>query len=465
MAFEGLTSRLQQVFGKLKSRGKLSEDDVNEAMREVRLALLEADVNFKVVKEFIAKVKEKAIGQEVLKSFTPAMVVIDIVNKELTELMGGAQSKLAQSSKPPTVVLMVGLQGAGKTTLTGKLANLLKSQQHRPLLVAGDIYRPAAIKQLEVLGGQIVVPVFTLGDRVSPVDIAKQGVQQAKEQDCDYVLIDTAGRLQIDEALMNEIKQIHDAVRSDEVLLVVDAMTGQEAVNVAQSFHEQLALTGVVLTKLDGDTRGGAALSVKAVTGCPIKFASTGEKIDQLEAFHPDRMASRILGMGDMLSLIEKAQANIDADKAAEMERKMRNAEFTLEDFLEQMEQVRKMGPLDQLLDMMPGMGKLKNMPNFKVDEKQIGRTEAIVRSMTRQEKLKPDLINFSRRKRIAAGSGTTVADVNRLLRQFEDMKKMMKQFTGMMGPGGKGPKGGMKALKGMMGKGKGNKGGMRFPF
>ncbi|WP_123040015.1 signal recognition particle protein [Cohnella candidum] len=462
MAFEGLTSRLQNVFGKLRGRGKLTEDDVNEAMREVRLALLEADVNFKVVKDFIAKVKEKAVGQEVLKSFTPAMVVIDIVNKELTELMGGTQSKLAKSNKPPTVVLMAGLQGAGKTTLTGKLANLLKSQNHKPLLVAGDIYRPAAIKQLEVLGGQIGVPVFTLGDQVSPVEIAKQGVQKAKDEGLDYVLIDTAGRLQIDEALMEEIKNIHDAVDPDEVLLVVDAMTGQEAVNVAQSFHEKLELTGVVLTKLDGDTRGGAALSVKAVTGCPIKFASTGEKIDQLEAFHPDRMASRILGMGDMLSLIEKAQANIDADKAAEMERKMRNAEFTLEDFLEQMEQVRKMGPLDQLLDMMPGMGKLKNMPNFKVDEKQIARTEAIVKSMTRQEKQKPDVINFSRRKRIAAGSGTTVADVNRLLRQFEDMKKMMKQFSGLMGPGGKGPKGGMKALKNMMGKGKG---GMKFPF
>jgi len=306
--------------------------------------------------------------------------------------------------------------------------------------------------------------VFSLGDQVSPVEIAKQGVQKAKEQGNDYVLIDTAGRLQIDEALMDEIKNIHDAVDPDEVLLVVDAMTGQEAVNVAQSFHEKLELTGVVLTKLDGDTRGGAALSVKAVTGCPIKFAATGEKIDQLEPFHPDRMASRILGMGDMLSLIEKAQANIDADKAAEMERKMRNSEFTLVDFLEQMEQVRRMGPLDQLLDMMPGMGKLKNMPNFKVDEKQVARTEAIVKSMTMQEKMKPDLINFSRRKRIAAGSGTTVADVNRLLRQFEDMKKMMKQFSGMMGPGGKGPKGGMNALKNMMGKGKG-KGGMRFPF
>ncbi|SFB57608.1 signal recognition particle subunit FFH/SRP54 (srp54) [Cohnella sp. OV330] len=461
MAFEGLTTRLQNVFGKLRGKGKLSEDDVNEAMREVRLALLEADVNFKVVKDFIAKVKEKAVGLEVTKSFTPGMVVVDIVHKELIELMGGTQSKLAKSNRPPTVVLMAGLQGAGKTTLVGKLAKLLQSQNHKPLLVAGDIYRPAAIKQLEVLGGQIDVPVFSLGDQVSPVEIARQGVARAKEEGRDYVLIDTAGRLQIDEALMEEIKQIHAAVNPDEVLLVVDAMTGQEAVNVAKSFHEQLALTGVVLTKLDGDTRGGAALSVKAVTGCPIKFASTGEKIDQLEAFHPDRMASRILGMGDMLSLIEKAQTNIDEEKAKELERKMRTAEFTFDDFLEQMEQVRKMGPLDQLLDMMPGMNKLKANPNFKIDEKQISRTEAIAKSMTKAEKQKPDMINYSRRKRIAAGSGTTVADVNRLLKQFEDMKKMMKQFSGMMGP--KGPKGGMKGLKNLLG-GKGGKG-MKFPF
>ena len=404
MAFEGLSTRLQNVFGKLKGRGKVSEDDVNDAMREVRLALLEADVNFKVVKDFISKVKERATGQEVVKSFTPAMVIIDIVNKELTELMGGTQEKLAKANKPPTVILMEGLQGAGKTTLTGKLAKLLQSQNHKPLLVAGDIYRPAAIKQLQVLGGQIGAPVFTLGDQVSPVEIAKQGVQLAKDQGNDYVLIDTAGRLQIDAELMQEIKDIHAAVKPDEVLLVVDAMTGQEAVNVAQSFHEQLALTGVVLTKLDGDTRGGAALSVKAVTGCPIKFASTGEKIDQLEAFHPDRMASRILGMGDMLSLIEKAQTNMDAEKAAEMERKMRTADFTFDDFLEQMEQVRKMGPLDQLLDMMPGMSKLKGNPNFKIDEKQIARTEAIAKSMTKVEKKKPDIINYSRRKRIAAG-------------------------------------------------------------
>jgi len=462
MAFEGLTSRLQSVFSKLKGRGRLTEEDVNEALREVRLALLEADVNFKVVKDFIARVKEKAVGQEVMKSFTPAMAVVDIVNKELTELMGGTQAKLAKAAKPPTVVLMAGLQGAGKTTLTGKLAHLLKKQNHKPLMVAGDIYRPAAIRQLEVLGAQIDVPVFTLGDKVSPVEIAREGVRKAKEEGYDYVLIDTAGRLQIDEEMMEEIRQIHDAVKPDEVLLVVDAMTGQEAVNVAKSFHEKLELTGVVLTKLDGDTRGGAALSVKAVTGCPIKFASTGEKIDQLEPFHPDRMASRILGMGDMLTLIEKAQENIDKEKAAEMERKMRNAEFTLVDFLEQMEQLRKLGPLEQLLDMLPGMGKLKNMPNFKVDEKQFARTEAIIKSMTKQERLKPEIINYSRRKRIAAGSGTTVADVNRLLRQFEEMKKMMKQFSGMLGPDGK-PKGGMKALRNLLG-GRG-KGGMRFPF
>lgn len=454
MAFEGLASRLQNVFSKLKGKGKLTEDDVNEAMREVRLALLEADVNFKVVKDFVAKVKEQAVGQEVLKSFTPGMVVVNIVNKELTALMGGSQSKLARSNRPPTVIMMVGLQGAGKTTMTGKLAKLLLKQNHRPLLVAGDIYRPAAIKQLQVLGEQVNAPVFTLGDKISPVEIAKAGLQHAKDNGHDYVIIDTAGRLHIDEPLMDELKQIRAEVQPDEILLVVDAMTGQEAVNVAESFHQQMELTGVVLTKLDSDTRGGAALSVKAVTGCPIKFAGMGEKLDALEPFHPDRMASRILGMGDMLSLIEKAQSNIDADKAAEMERKMRTAEFTFEDFLEQMEQVKKMGPLDQILDMMPGMNKMKG--NMKVDEKQMGRVEAIVKSMTKEEKRKPELINASRRKRIAAGSGTSVQDVNRLIKQFDDMRKMMKQFSSMMGP--KGMKG-MKGLKGKLGKG------FRFPF
>lgn len=459
MAFEGLTSRLQNVFSKLRGKGKVTEDDVNEAMREVRLALLEADVNFKVVKDFVAKVKEKAIGTEVMQSFTPGMVIIDIVNKELTELMGGSQAKLAKASKPPTVIMMVGLQGAGKTTTSGKLAKMLQKQNHRPLLVAGDIYRPAAIKQLQVLGEQIQVPVFSLGDKTSPVEIAKQGLQHAKDNGHDYLIVDTAGRLHVDEELMEELRQIHAEIKPDEVLLVVDAMTGQDAVNVADTFNKQLELTGVVLTKLDGDTRGGAALSVKAVTGCPIKFAALGEKVDALEPFHPERMASRILGMGDMLSLIEKAQSNIDAEKAKEMERKMRNAEFTFDDFLEQMEQVKKLGPIDQIMDMIPGMGKLKQVKDLKVDEKQMGRIEAIVFSMTKEEKQNPDIINHNRRKRIAAGSGTSLAEVNRLIKQFDEMRRMMKQFSDMMGP--KGPKGkALKQLKGLAGKG-----GLRFPF
>lgn len=447
---------MQNVFSKLRGKGKVAEEDVNEAMREVRLALLEADVNFKVVKEFISKVKEKSVGQEVMKSFTPGMVIIDIVNKELTELMGGTAAKLAKANKPPTVIMMAGLQGAGKTTTSGKLAKLLQKQNHKPLLVAADIYRPAAIQQLQVLGKQINVPVFSLGDQVSPVEIARQAMEHAKENNLDYVIIDTAGRLHIDEALMDELKQIHETVKPDEVLLVVDAMTGQDAVNVAESFNQQLALTGVVLTKLDGDTRGGAALSVKAVTGCPIKFATLGEKLDALEPFHPERMASRILGMGDMLSLIEKAQANIDADKAKEMELKMRNAAFTFDDFLEQMQQVKKLGPIDQILDMIPGMNKMKQTANLKVDERQMGRIEAIVRSMTNAERQDPDLINHSRRKRIAAGSGTSLADVNRLIKQFDEMRRVMKQFSDMMGP--KGPKM-MKNLKSKAGKG------MRFPF
>ncbi|MFE4709747.1 MULTISPECIES: signal recognition particle protein [Paenibacillus] len=460
MAFEGLTGRLQNVFSKLRGKGKVSEDDVNEAMREVRLALLEADVNFKVVKDFVSKVKEKSVGKEVMDSFTPGMVIIDIVNKELTELMGGSQAKLAKSNKPPTVIMMAGLQGAGKTTTSGKLAKLLQKGNHRPLLVACDIYRPAAIKQLEVLGEQIKVPVFSLGDKISPVEIAKQGLQHAKDNNLDYVIIDTAGRLHIDEALMEELKQIHTALTPDEVLLVVDAMTGQDAVNVADSFNKQLELTGVVLTKLDGDTRGGAALSVKAVTGCPIKFAALGEKIDALEPFHPERMASRILGMGDMLSLIEKAQANIDTEKAKEMERKMRNAEFTFDDFLEQMDQVKKLGPIDQILGMLPGMNQAKGIKDLKVDDKQMDRVEAIVHSMTKAEKQQPEIINHNRRKRIAAGSGTSVAEVNRLIKQFDEMRKMMKQFSGMMGGGGKGSKkNAMKQLKALGGKG------MKFPF
>ncbi|MFH5183090.1 signal recognition particle protein [Paenibacillus sp. TAB 01] len=456
MAFDGLATRLQNVFSKLRGKGKLTEDDVNEALREVRLALLEADVNFKVVKEFIAKVKERAIGQEVLQSFTPAMIVVDIVNKELTDLMGGTQSKLARSNRPPTVIMMVGLQGAGKTTTTGKLAKMLLQQNHRPLLAAGDIYRPAAIKQLQVLGEQLKVPVFSMGDQVSPVEIAKNALQHAKDHGNDYLIMDTAGRLHIDEQLMEELKQIVEAIKPDEILLIVDAMTGQEAVNVAESFHKQLEMTGVVLTKLDSDTRGGAAISVKAVTGLPIKFAAMGEKMDALEPFYPDRMASRILGMGDVLTLIEKAQAGIDAEKAKEMERKMRTAEFTFDDFLDQMEQVKKLGPLDQILDMLPGANKMKGMKDLKVDDKQMARVAAIVKSMTKEERANPDLLSPSRRKRLAAGSGNSVQDVNRFIKQFDDMRKMMKQFSSMMGPKGNKM---MKNLKGKMGKG------MKFPF
>jgi signal recognition particle subunit SRP54 len=383
------------------------------------------------------------------------MVVIDIVNKELTELMGGSNSKLARNNKPPTVIMMVGLQGAGKTTTSGKLAKMLLKQNHRPLLAAGDIYRPAAITQLQVLGEQIKVPVFSLGDKISPVEIAKQALQHAKDHGHDYLIIDTAGRLHIDEQLMGELHQVRDTVQPDEILLVVDAMTGQDAVNVAESFHSQLNLSGVVLTKLDGDTRGGAALSVKAVTDCPIKFVAMGEKIDALEPFHPERMASRILGMGDMLSLIEKAQAGIDADKAAEMERKLRKAEFTFDDFLDQMEQMKKLGPLDQIMDMLPGMGQMKGMKDMRINEKQMARTEAIVKSMTKQEKSNPEILNLSRRKRIATGSGTTLQEVNRFIKQFDDMRKMMKQLMGSSGKNGKG----LKGIKNMFGKG------MKFPF
>jgi signal recognition particle subunit SRP54 len=450
MAFEGLADRLQNTINKIRGKGKVNEADVKEMMREVRLALLEADVNFKVVKDFVKKVSERAVGLEVLKSLTPGQQVIKVVQEELTELMGGEQSKIAVSNRPPTVIMMVGLQGAGKTTTTGKLANLLRKKYNRkPLLVAADIYRPAAIKQLETLGKQLSMPVFALGDQVSPVEIARQAIAKAKEEHHDYVLIDTAGRLHIDEALMGELKDIKDLTKPNEIFLVVDAMTGQDAVNVAQSFNEQLGLTGVVLTKLDGDTRGGAALSIRAVTNTPIKFVGLGEKMDALEAFHPERMASRILGMGDVLTLIEKAQATVDEEKAKELEQKMRTATFTLEDFLDQLGQVRKLGPLDELLKMMPGANKIKGLNNIQVDEKQISHVEAIIRSMTKEEKNHPEIINAGRKKRIAKGSGRTVPEVNRLLKQFEDMKKMMKQMTGMQ----------------QKGKKKGGFGGMKFPF
>ncbi len=448
MAFEGLADRLQQTMQKIRGKGKVSEADVKEMMREVRLALLEADVNFKVVKDFVKRVSERAVGQDVMKSLTPGQQVIKVVQEELTELMGGEQSKIAVANKPPTVIMMVGLQGAGKTTTTGKLANLLRKKHNRkPMLVAADIYRPAAIKQLETLGKQLDMPVFSLGDQVSPVEIAKQAIAKAKEDHHDYVLIDTAGRLHIDEELMDELAKVKEVAKPDEIFLVVDAMTGQDAVNVAQSFHEQLGLTGVVLTKLDGDTRGGAALSIKAVTNTPIKFAGMGEKLDALEAFHPERMASRILGMGDVLTLIEKAQATVDEEKAKELEQKMRTLSFTLDDFLEQLGQVRQLGPLDELLGMLPGANKIKGLKNAQVDEKQIGHIEAIIRSMTKLEREQPEIINASRKKRIAKGSGTTVQEINRLIKQFDDMKKMMKTMTGMQ----EGKKKGL--------------GGLKFPF
>ncbi|MCU9612130.1 signal recognition particle protein [Caldibacillus lycopersici] len=444
MAFEGLADRLQSTMQKIRGKGKVTESDVKEMMREVRLALLYADVNLKVVKSFIKKVSERAVGQEVMKSLTPGQQVIKVVKEELTELMGGEQSKIAVASKPPTVIMMVGLQGAGKTTTTGKLANLLRKKYNRkPLLVAADIYRPAAINQLQTLGKQIDMPVFSLGDKVSPVEIATKAIEQAKADHHDYVLIDTAGRLHIDENLMDELKSVKENVKPDEIFLVVDAMTGQDAVNVADSFNEQLGITGVVLTKLDGDTRGGAALSIRAVTNQPIKFIGLGEKMDALETFHPERMASRILGMGDVLTLIEKAQANVDEEKARELEKKMRTSSITLDDFLEQLSQVKNMGPLDELLKMMPGANKMKGLNNLQIDDKQIAHVEAIIKSMTKKEKEDPDIINASRRRRIAKGSGRPVQEVNRLLKQFEEMKKMMKQMTNMQKKGKK--KGGFK--------------------
>ncbi len=438
MAFEGLAGRLQETMNKIRGKGKVNEADVKEMMREVRLALLEADVNFKVVKQFIKTVSERAVGADVMKSLTPGQQVIKIVQEELTSLMGGEESKIGTADRPPTVIMMVGLQGAGKTTTSGKLANLLRKKYNRkPLLVAADIYRPAAIKQLETLGKQLDMPVFSLGDQVSPVEIAKQAIAKAKEEHLDYVIIDTAGRLHIDETLMDELKQVKEIATPTEILLVVDSMTGQDAVNVAQSFNEQLEITGVVLTKLDGDTRGGAALSIRSVTGKPIKFIATGEKMEALETFHPDRMASRILGMGDVLSLIEKAQTDVDTEKMKAMEQKMKDNSMTLDDFLEQLQQVKQMGPLDELLKMMPGANKMKGLDNMNVDDKQLGHIEAIIKSMTKNEKDNPDIINASRRKRIARGSGRPVQEINRLLKQFGEMKKMMKQMTG----GGKGKK------------------------
>ncbi len=442
MAFEGLSQRLQDVFKKLRGKGKISEEDVNLAMREVRLALLEADVNFKVVKDFIGRVKDRAVGQEVLQSLTPGQQIIKIVHDEMASLMGGSESKLSFAPRPPSVFMAVGLQGAGKTTTVAKLGKVLLKQGRKPLLVACDIYRPAAIKQLQVLGEQTNLPVFAMGQN-NPLDIAQASLEAAKNKGCDTIILDTAGRLHIDHEMMDELLQIKKAIEPDEILLVVDAMTGQDAVNVSDHFNSQLGLSGVILTKLDGDSRGGAALSVKAVTGCPIKYVGMGEKLDALEPFYPDRMASRILGMGDVLSLVEKAQANIDQDKAREMERKIREQEFTLEDFLDQMQQVKSMGPLDELLGMIPGMGKkLKGMPT-SFDDKEIAHIEAIIQSMTKEERRNPSIINGSRKKRIARRSGTRVQEVNRLLKQFEESRKMMKQLTDMSRKGKKGKTGG----------------------
>lgn len=429
--FESLSERIQGALDKLKGRGKLTPKDVDAVMREVRLALLEADVSYKVVKDFISKVKERAVGAEVMESLTPGQHVVKIVNEELTALMGGSSSKLELGGKSPAVILMCGLQGAGKTTTSAKLGLILKNQNKRPLLVAGDIYRPAAIKQLEVVGEKAGVPVFTMGNKINPVDIAKASIEHAKRHGNDVVIIDTAGRLHIDEELMEEIKGIKDATNPNEILLVVDSMTGQDAVNVAENFNSQLEITGIVLTKLDGDTRGGAALSIKGVINKPIKFTAIGEKLTDMEVFHPDRMASRILGMGDVISLIEKAQSTIDEKKAAELEQKLKSQTFSLEDYLDQIQQVRSMGPLNDLLGMMPGMNK-SALKGINIDEKEFDRIEAIIKSMTAKERENPEVINSSRRQRIANGSGTDVTDVNKLLKQFKELKKMMKQFGNM---------------------------------
>ena len=427
MAFEGLSDRLESAFSRLKSKGSLNESDVKEAMREVRLALLEADVNYKVAKEFTQKVTERAIGAQVMESLTPAQMVIKIVNEELTDLMGGTQSRLAYASHPPTVVMMCGLQGSGKTTHCAKIALKLKNENHRPLLVACDIYRPAAIKQLQVVGEQVGVPVFQMG-QTDPGTIAKQAIKLAKDKGYDYVFIDTAGRLHIDTELMDELKNIKNEVHPHEILLVVDSMLGQDAVTVAGTFNDELGIDGLVLTKMDGDTRGGAALSARAVTGKPIKFVGMGEKLDELDIFHPDRMASRILGMGDVLSLIEKAETALDEKKAAELEEKLRKNKFDLEDLLDQMEQVRKMGSMKDILGMLPGVG--KKIKDVDVDDRQLDRMRAIIQSMTVKERRNPDIINPSRKRRIAAGCGMQVEDVNRLLNQYRQMQKMMKQLN-----------------------------------
>ncbi len=435
--FQSLMDKMASAFQSFKNKGKLTPNDVKAGMRQIKLALLEADVNFKVVKEFVNRVSERAVGEEVLESLLPHQQIVKIVREELVAIMGETNEKLTISSRPPTVVMMCGLQGSGKTTHSAKLAKLMKKQGKRPLLVACDVYRPAAITQLKVVGEQVETPVFSIDDCKDVVRIAKEGVKYAENNAYDLVILDTAGRLHVDEELMEELKKVKAEVNPTEILLVVDAMTGQDAVNVAESFNNLLDITGVILTKLDGDTRGGAALSVRFVTGKPIKFIGVGEKLDQIEPFYPDRMASRIIGMGDVLTLIDKAEAAFDEKKAREMEQKLRHNSFTLEDYMEQFDQLKNMGSLEQIMSMIPGMkpGALKDA-NF--DEKQIDRTKAIIQSMTPLERQKPDIINASRRRRIAAGCGQTVEEVNKLLRQYEAMNKMMKQFTGKKGKFGR---------------------------
>ncbi|WP_313568087.1 signal recognition particle protein [Acetoanaerobium noterae] len=445
MIFENLAEKLQSTLKNLKGKGKLTEKDVDLAMREVKLALLEADVHYKVVKDFIKKVKERSIGSEVMESLTPGQQVIKIVNEELSELMGGVQSKINISSKPPTVIMLVGLQGAGKTSTAGKLALNLKKQGKQPMLVACDVYRPAAIKQLEIVASGAGAIFYSEEGNMNPVEIATKGYEKAKTLGYDIVIIDTAGRLHIDENLMDELKNIKSSIKPHEIMLVVDSMTGQDAVNIAESFDQTLGIDGVILTKLDGDTRGGAALSIKAITKKPIKYAAVGEKLEDLEQFYPDRMASRILGMGDVMSLIEKAQSAFDEDKAKEMQAKMKSSDFTFDDFLDQMQQIKKMGPLKNLLEMIPGMSQMKQLKDVDIDDKELMKIEAIIQSMTKKERQNPSIINASRKKRIAMGSGTHVSQVNRLLKQFEESKKMMKQFTNMS-----------KSMK---------KGKMKFPF
>ena len=436
--FKVLGERLQATFKRLRGKGKLSEQDVTETLREVRMALLEADVNLRVVRDFVAAVKERAIGQEVFESLTPGQHVIKIVHEELIKLLGGSASRINLAPNPPSVLMLVGLQGSGKTTQAGKLARLLRKNGRHPLLVACDVYRPAAIDQLETLGRQLDIPVFAMRESTNAVEIARAAKENAMRQGRDLVIIDTAGRLHIDERLMQELKDICDAVLPHEILLVVDAMTGQDAVTVAEAFNKAIAIDGIILTKLDGDARGGAALSAKAVTGKPIKYIGVGEKLDALEVFHPDRMASRILGMGDVLSLIERAEEALDVKHATELEQKIRSQTFTLEDFLAQLQQMRNMGPLDQLLGMIPGFAQAKQLKDMQFDERELKRVEAVIFSMTKRERQRPEIIDGSRRKRIAAGSGTSVQDVNRLLKQFEQSRKMMKTFADMGKRGGK---------------------------